>query len=71
MTPAPLALLQRWYSLVREKRAARNEYLKQLTKVFDVEVASSKLVYFVRVCRFHVIADRIILGRRCFHAVYG
>lgn len=34
--PSPTALLQRWYSLVREKRATKLDFLKALTKVFDV-----------------------------------
>lgn len=35
----PTALLQRWYSLVREKRAPRQDFLKALVKVFDVNNA--------------------------------
>jgi len=34
MQPMPIALLQRWYSLVREKRATRQEFLKSLVKAF-------------------------------------
>ncbi|RXW23420.1 hypothetical protein EST38_g2453 [Candolleomyces aberdarensis] len=30
----PVALLQRWYSLVREKRQARQDFLKAMVKVF-------------------------------------
>ncbi|GLB45503.1 putative sister chromatid cohesion protein [Lyophyllum shimeji] len=33
--PAPTALLQRWYSLVREKRPTRQDFLKALVKVFQ------------------------------------
>ncbi|KXN83113.1 Protein rad9 [Leucoagaricus sp. SymC.cos] len=33
--PVPVALLQKWYSLVREKRPARQEFLKSLVKVFQ------------------------------------
>lgn len=40
MSPSPNALLQRWYALVREKRATRQDFLKALVKVFDVEVPS-------------------------------
>ncbi|KAJ7719905.1 sister chromatid cohesion C-terminus-domain-containing protein [Mycena metata] len=36
MQPTPIALLQRWYSLVREKRPARQEFLKSLVKVFHL-----------------------------------
>jgi len=36
MQPIPTALLQRWYSLVRERRASRQDFLKALVKVFDV-----------------------------------
>ncbi|KAA1473731.1 hypothetical protein DENSPDRAFT_882264 [Dentipellis sp. KUC8613] len=32
----PVALLQRWYSLVREKRASKLDFLKALVRVFDV-----------------------------------
>ncbi|KAF8073449.1 hypothetical protein FPV67DRAFT_1559883 [Lyophyllum atratum] len=35
MQPTPIALLQRWYSLVREKRPARQDFLKALAKVFE------------------------------------
>ncbi|CCM06130.1 uncharacterized protein FIBRA_08379 [Fibroporia radiculosa] len=35
---APTALLQRWYGLVREKRATRQDFLKALVKVFDIEL---------------------------------
>ncbi|OBZ71396.1 Protein rad9 [Grifola frondosa] len=40
MGPGPTALLQRWYSLVREKRASRQDFLRALVKVFDVELSS-------------------------------
>ncbi|KAJ7457662.1 hypothetical protein B0H11DRAFT_208709 [Mycena galericulata] len=36
MQPTPVALLQRWYSLVREKRPTRQEFLKSLVKVFHL-----------------------------------
>jgi cohesin loading factor subunit SCC2 len=36
MQPEPMALLQRWYSLVREKRASRQDFLKALLKSFDI-----------------------------------
>lgn len=38
MTSGPTALLHRWYSLVREKRATRQDFLKALVKVFDIEL---------------------------------
>ncbi|EIW81234.1 hypothetical protein CONPUDRAFT_165445 [Coniophora puteana RWD-64-598 SS2] len=34
--PDPVALLQRWYSLVREKRNTRQDLLRALLKVFDI-----------------------------------
>ncbi|TDL22099.1 hypothetical protein BD410DRAFT_770589 [Rickenella mellea] len=37
LEPAPTALLHRWYSLVREKRATRQDFLKAIVKVFDVD----------------------------------
>ncbi|KAJ6620718.1 hypothetical protein B0H10DRAFT_1911606 [Mycena sp. CBHHK59/15] len=36
MAPTPIALLQRWYSLVREKRVTRQDFLKSLVKVFHL-----------------------------------
>ncbi|KIJ60270.1 hypothetical protein HYDPIDRAFT_32393 [Hydnomerulius pinastri MD-312] len=36
MQPEPTALLQRWYSLVREKRTPRQDFLKALVKAFDI-----------------------------------
>ncbi|EGN98100.1 hypothetical protein SERLA73DRAFT_109431 [Serpula lacrymans var. lacrymans S7.3] len=35
----PVALLQRWYSLVREKRGSRQDFLRSLVKVFDINGA--------------------------------
>lgn len=35
LTPTPVALLQRWYSLVREKRQSRQDFLKAMVKVFS------------------------------------
>ncbi|KAF5376813.1 hypothetical protein D9757_008902 [Collybiopsis confluens] len=35
LAPTPMAVLQRWYSLVREKRAQRQDFLKALVKVFQ------------------------------------
>ncbi|TFK39055.1 hypothetical protein BDQ12DRAFT_682942 [Crucibulum laeve] len=35
VSPTPIALLQRWYSLVREKRQTRQDFLKALVKVFQ------------------------------------
>ncbi|KAJ3516976.1 hypothetical protein NLJ89_g794 [Agrocybe chaxingu] len=35
MQPIPVAMLQRWYSHVREKRPARQEFLKALVKTFQ------------------------------------
>ena len=39
MQPIPTALLQRWYSLVREKRSSRMDFLKSLAKVFDLPIS--------------------------------
>ncbi|KAH7925870.1 hypothetical protein BV22DRAFT_1088167 [Leucogyrophana mollusca] len=36
MQPDPIALLQRWHSLVREKRGPRMDFLKSLVRVFDI-----------------------------------
>ncbi|KAF6755969.1 protein rad9 [Ephemerocybe angulata] len=35
LTPTPVALLQRWYSLVREKRQSRQDFLKAMVKGFS------------------------------------
>lgn len=35
MQPTPIALLQRWYSHIREKRATRQDFLKSLVKTFQ------------------------------------
>ncbi|RDB15317.1 Protein rad9 [Hypsizygus marmoreus] len=51
MQPMPVALLQRWYSLVREKRASRQDFLKALVKVFQenpLQQASQDDVDFTR-----------------------
>ncbi len=44
MLPAPSALLQRWYTLAREKRATKLDFLRALVKVFDVELGKSTQV---------------------------
>lgn len=41
LTPNPTALLHRWYTLVREKRASRQDFLKTMTRAFDLD--STKL----------------------------
>ncbi|KZP01340.1 hypothetical protein CALVIDRAFT_492971 [Calocera viscosa TUFC12733] len=49
---APIALLHRWYALVREKRAPRQDLLKAIMKAFDVDTTNLALtedeVAFVR-----------------------
>jgi cohesin loading factor subunit SCC2 len=49
MEPSPTALLQRWYSLAREKRSSRQDFLKALVKVFDVNITltSSQVRWFI------------------------
>ncbi|KAG8691558.1 Sister chromatid cohesion protein 2 [Ceratobasidium sp. 423] len=39
LSPNPTALLHRWYSLVREKRQTKLDFLKSFLRVFDVDVA--------------------------------
>ncbi|KAJ3559315.1 hypothetical protein NM688_g422 [Phlebia brevispora] len=41
LNPEPIALLHHWYTLVREKRPTRQEFLKALVKVFDIEVTKT------------------------------
>ena len=43
--PNPTALLHRWYSLVRDKRATRQDFLRALVKVFDVELHKTAQVW--------------------------
>ena len=44
MNPGPSALLHRWYTLAREKRATRQDFLRALVKVYDVELGKSSQV---------------------------
>lgn len=44
MLPGPSALLQRWYTLAREKRVTKLDFLRALVKVFDVELGKSSQV---------------------------
>ena len=44
MLPGPSAMLQRWYTLAREKRATKLDFLRALVKVFDVELGKSSQV---------------------------
>ncbi|KZW01563.1 hypothetical protein EXIGLDRAFT_738517 [Exidia glandulosa HHB12029] len=39
--PAPIALFHRWYSLMREKRTSRQDFLKAIVRVFDLDVSSA------------------------------
>ncbi|EJC97952.1 uncharacterized protein FOMMEDRAFT_114738 [Fomitiporia mediterranea MF3/22] len=51
MQPTPTALLGRWYALVREKRATRQEFLRAVLKVFeqrDFSKTEEDTVNFVR-----------------------
>ncbi|KIJ54752.1 hypothetical protein M422DRAFT_775001 [Sphaerobolus stellatus SS14] len=41
LSPNPTALLHRWYTLVREKRASRQDFLKTMLRAFDLD--STKL----------------------------
>ena len=51
LQPTPIALLQRWYSHVREKRQTRQDFLKSLVKVFQENSSyESTQVWFD--CRF-------------------
>ncbi|KAJ7465273.1 hypothetical protein FB451DRAFT_1263153 [Mycena latifolia] len=51
LQPTPIALLQRWYSLVREKRGTRQDFLRALVKVFHLarqDEATQDEVDFIR-----------------------
>jgi cohesin loading factor subunit SCC2 len=52
MQPSPIALLQRWYSLVREKRPTRQDFLKALVKVFQENPSNqiSQVFTYVLTC---------------------
>lgn len=39
LSPHPTALLHRWYSLVKEKRQPKLDFLKSFLRAFDVDVA--------------------------------
>jgi cohesin loading factor subunit SCC2 len=46
---APIALLHGWYSLIREKRPAKLEFLRAMSKVFDIqEMTTQQDIYFAR-----------------------
>jgi len=51
--PTPIALLQRWYSHVREKRQSRQDFLKSLVKVFQ-ENSSYESTQVRILCRFPI-----------------
>lgn len=51
LAPTPTALLSRWYALVREKRATRQEFLRAILRVFEAQNAKEKneeMVHFAR-----------------------
>ncbi|KAK0464696.1 uncharacterized protein EV420DRAFT_1725943 [Desarmillaria tabescens] len=48
----PFALLQQWYSLAREKRSGRLDFLKSLSKVFQDHSSTSATQYDVDFVRF-------------------
>ncbi|KAK0188221.1 hypothetical protein F5146DRAFT_1062556 [Armillaria mellea] len=48
----PIALLQQWYSLAREKRSGRLDFLKSLSKVFQDHSSTSATQYEVNFVRF-------------------
>ncbi len=41
MDPVPTAVLDAWYSLLRDRRATRLDFLKQIVKALDVNTAAS------------------------------
>lgn len=43
LSPNPTALLHRWYTLVREKRVTRQDFLKTLMRAFDLDPAELAL----------------------------
>ena len=47
LQPEPTALLHHWYSLVREKRPTRQEFLKAMVKVFDLEISKTSDVSYI------------------------
>ncbi len=68
MLSGPTALLHRWYSLVREKRATRQDFLKSLVKVFDVEMNKSTQVHN---CCVILAYAHVFLGRCRLWPLYG
>lgn len=63
MQPELTALLQRWYSLVREKRAPRQDFLKALVKAFDIPTALKSSQVKIYLCVPVFLTDEH-LGRR-------
>lgn len=53
LSPNPTALLHRWYTLVREKRVTRQDFLKTLMRAFDLDPAELAVT---QVCRIMFIA---------------
>lgn len=64
MAPVPTALLHKWYSLVRDKRATRQDFLRSLVKVFDVELSKTSQVRTGLVHRSMALNRRHYAGRR-------
>ena len=74
MDPVPTALLQPWYSLVREKRGTRQEFLKAIVKALDVDVSSigtSQVRKGIGAERFVLVLMGTVLGIVGFHSLYG
>ncbi|KAH8114301.1 hypothetical protein DFH11DRAFT_1508962 [Phellopilus nigrolimitatus] len=52
MQPTPTALLARWYALVREKRATRQEFLRAVLRVFELRDSAKTEQDAVRFIRY-------------------
>lgn len=70
MTPCPSALLQRWYGLAREKRATRQDFLRALVKVFDVELGKSSQVC-AAACSAMAMLTWVSIGRCGVYTLHG
>jgi len=69
MQPRPTAILQSWYSLVREKRVSRQDFLKAMLKVFDVDATlkASQVLFNSHLFDF----TQFIQGGRRIRKIYG
>jgi hypothetical protein len=61
---APVALLDRWYSLIRDKRPVRQDFLKAMCKAFSFEATPPAVTWVSREIAFihftHADAEDVV-----------